>query len=148
MSQLYNKKSRKPLRQFLRNNMPPAERLIWERLRRRQVEGCKFRRQYGIGPFVVDFYVPELKLAVEIDGSSHWGAEAQAYDARRQAFLESVGTRVIRFTNQQVYGELDGVVESIASVVREMRENSTFQGSENNEDFEVVYDAMVIIGDL
>jgi very-short-patch-repair endonuclease len=121
MTELYNKSSEKLKRQTLRNNMPPAERAIWERLRGRQVENCKFRRQYSIAEFVVDFYVPELKLAIEIDGDSHLGEQAQTYDAERQAFLESKGTCFLRFTNRQVYEELDGVVEAIAQMVVRLR---------------------------
>jgi very-short-patch-repair endonuclease len=121
MTQLYNKTSEKDKRQFLRNNMPPAEKLIWNRLKGRQIEGCKFRRQYSISAFVVDFYVPELRLAIEIDGYSHVGDTAQAYDLERQTFLESKGTRFLRFTNQQVDRELDAVIESIRLVVYELR---------------------------
>ncbi|NET47902.1 MAG: endonuclease domain-containing protein [Merismopedia sp. SIO2A8] len=121
MTKLYNKTSEREKRRSLRSNMPPAEKLVWARLRGQQVEGCKFRRQYSIGGFVVDFYAPELKLAIEIDGESHAGEDAQAYDAERQAFLESKGTCVLRFTNQQVYEELDGVVEAIALLVKQTR---------------------------
>jgi very-short-patch-repair endonuclease len=117
MTQLYNKTSERDKRRALRNNMPPAEKLLWARLRGRQVEGCKFRRQYSIGAFVVDFYMPELKLAIEIDGDSHVGDDAQAYDCERQSLLESKGTRFLRFTNQQVYEELDAVIEEIGRVV-------------------------------
>ena len=121
MTKLYNQSSERDKRRSLRNNMPPAEKLLWAKLRGRQVEGCKFRRQYSIGPFVVDFYGPELKLAIEVDGESHSGAYAQTYDAERQAFLESKGTRVVRFTNQQVYQDLDRVVEAIALLIRDLR---------------------------
>jgi very-short-patch-repair endonuclease len=121
MTELYNRSAERYKRSALRNNMPPAEKLLWRRLRGKQLEGCKFRRQYSIGAFVVDFYVPELKLAIEVDGDSHAGEAAQVYDAERQAFLESKGTRVIRFTNQQVYGELEGVVEAILQLVKELR---------------------------
>lgn len=121
MTKLYNKSSEREKRQLLRSNMPPAEKLVWARLRGRQVEDCKFRRQYSIGGFVVDFYAPELKLAIEIDGESHVGEDAQAYDAERQAFLEAKGTHVLRFTNQQVYEELDGVVEEIDLAVKNRR---------------------------
>jgi very-short-patch-repair endonuclease len=121
MTELYNKSSEKLKRQTLRNNMPPAERSIWARLRGRQVADCKFRRQYSIAAFVVDFYAPELKLAIEIDGDSHLEEQAQAYDAERQAFLESKGTCLLRFTNQQVYTELDGVLEEIAQMVIRLR---------------------------
>jgi very-short-patch-repair endonuclease len=121
MTELFNKTSEKAKRQRLRNDMPPAEKLIWARLRGRQIEGCKFRRQYSVGAFVIDFYVPELKLAIEIDGSSHDGEEAQAYDAQRQSYIESKGIRFLRFTNRQVYQELDAVVGAIGLVVEKIR---------------------------
>jgi very-short-patch-repair endonuclease len=121
MTELFNKTSEKAKRQRLRNDMPPAEKLIWARLRGRQIEGCKFRRQYSVGAFVIDFYVPELKLAIEIDGPTHYGEIAEAYDARRQSYIESKGIRFLRFTNRQVYRELDAVVESIGLVVEKIR---------------------------
>ncbi len=92
MTELYNKTSEREKRRSLRNNMPPAEKIVWERLRNRQVEGCKFRRQYSIDVFVVDFYATELKLAIEIDGDSHFQDGAQVYDYERQSFLESTGS--------------------------------------------------------
>jgi very-short-patch-repair endonuclease len=84
MTELYNKTSEKEKRRSLRNNMPPAEKIVWEKLRNRQIEGCKFRRQYSIDRFVIDFYAPELKLAIEIDGDSHFQDGAQVYDYCRQ----------------------------------------------------------------
>jgi very-short-patch-repair endonuclease len=113
MTEVFNRALHKSKRQVLRNNMPPAEQLLWARLRRRQLEGIKFRRQYGVGRYVVDFYSPEIKLAIEVDGESHLGAEAQAYDAERQAYIESFGIRFLRFNNQQIYEELDSVIEMI-----------------------------------
>lgn len=122
MTELYNRSSEKIKRQSLRNNMPPTEKILWEKLRRRQIEGCKFRRQYSIGAFVVDFYAPELKLAIELDGESHFVDGAQTYDQERDAFLVSKGTRMMRFTNDQVYEELDGVLLAIAQKIRELRQ--------------------------
>jgi very-short-patch-repair endonuclease len=121
MTELYNKASEKVKRQLLRNQMPLAEQIVWERLRGKQVAGCKFRRQYSIDGFVIDFYAPELKLAIEIDGESHNGEQAQAYDAERQMFLESKGTRFLRFTNQQVMEDLEQVIEIIGRIIIELR---------------------------
>jgi very-short-patch-repair endonuclease len=121
MTELYNKTSEREKRRLLRNNMPPAEQIVWERLRNRQVEGCKFRRQYSIDVFVVDFYATELKLAIEIDGDSHFQDRVQVYDYERQSFLESKGTHFLRFTNLQVYQELDGVITMIAETVCQLR---------------------------
>ncbi|MDX2256018.1 MAG: endonuclease domain-containing protein [Pseudanabaenaceae cyanobacterium bins.39] len=121
MTELYNQTAQRDKRRSLRNNMPPAERIVWSALRGRQVEGCKFRRQYSIDVFVVDFYAPELKLAIEIDGDSHFQDGAQVYDAQREAFLRSKGTYFLRFTNQQVYNDLEGVIMAIALKICELR---------------------------
>jgi very-short-patch-repair endonuclease len=114
MTKLYNKTSEKDKRQSLRNNMPPAEQLVWARLKGKQVENCKFRRQYSVGAFVIDFYIVEIKLAIEIDGESHFHDGADVYDLERQSLIESTGVRFVRFTNRQVYEELDSVIESIS----------------------------------
>ncbi|MEM6432331.1 MAG: endonuclease domain-containing protein [Cyanobacteria bacterium P01_D01_bin.115] len=121
MTELFNKSSELVKRRILRNNPTPAETKVWTRLRKRQVENCKFRRQYSIGAFVVDFYVPELKLAVEIDGSSHFSPDAIAYDREREQYLAVKGICVIRFTNEEVYQQLEQVVEAIAQKVSQMR---------------------------
>ncbi|MDZ7955423.1 endonuclease domain-containing protein [Nostoc sp. DedQUE09] len=118
MTELYNKTSEKEKRRSLRNNMPSAEKIVWERLKNRQIDGCKF---YSIDVPVVDFYCPELKLAIEIDGNSHFQEGAQVYDYERQCFLESKGTCFLRFTNQQVYQELEGAIAMIAQTVCQLR---------------------------
>jgi very-short-patch-repair endonuclease len=122
MTKLYNKTSEKEKRQSLRNKMPPAEQLVWARLKGKQVENCKFRRQYSVGAFVIDFYSVEIKLAIEIDGESHFQDGAEIYDRERQSLIESAGVRFVRFTNQQVYEELDAVIESISQMICALRE--------------------------
>ena len=72
MTDFYNREIEKDKRQELRNSMPKAEVLLWIRLKGRQLLGCKFRRQYSIGAFVMDFYSPEIKLGIELDGDSHF----------------------------------------------------------------------------
>ncbi len=121
MTKLYNKTSEKEKRRSLRNNMPPAEKIIWSKLRCQQIENCKVRRQYSIAAFVVDFYCPELKLAIEIDGDSHYEDGIQEYDRERQAFIEDKGIEVLRFTNQKVYENLDGVLETISQAIYQLR---------------------------
>ena len=79
----------------------------------------KFRRQYGVGEYVIDLYCPAAKLAVEADGESHFEPAARLDDAERQAFIESLGIPVLRFTNPQVYDKLDAVVEEIWRVIGE-----------------------------
>jgi very-short-patch-repair endonuclease len=121
MTKLYNKTSEKDKRQLLRNNMPLAEQLVWAKLKGKQVENCKFRRQYSVGAFVVDFYTVEIKLAIEIDGDSHFTDGAEVADRERQSLIESSGVRFLRFTNRQVYEELDAVIEAISQMVCTLR---------------------------
>jgi very-short-patch-repair endonuclease len=121
MTKLYNKTSEKDKRQSLRNNMPLAEQLVWARLKGKQIENCKFRRQYSVGGFIIDFYTVEIKLAIEIDGDSHFGDGAEIADRERQSFIEAGGIRFLRFTNQQVYEELDAVIEAISQLIYTLR---------------------------
>ncbi|MBW4632853.1 MAG: endonuclease domain-containing protein [Iphinoe sp. HA4291-MV1] len=121
MTQLYNKDSEKDKRRLLRQNITKAEKLIWDKLRDRQLENCKFRRQYSVDKFVIDFYSPELRLAIEIDCESHFENGAAEYDQAIQEFLESAGINFIRFTNNDVYGNLSEVLESIAQNIRNLR---------------------------
>ncbi|WP_414581813.1 endonuclease domain-containing protein [Scytonema sp. PCC 10023] len=123
MTKLYNKSSEKEKRRQLRQNITKAEKLLWDKVKDRQIENCKIRRQYSVDKFVIDFYSPELKLAIEIDGESHFENGAAEYDKERQAFLESAGITFIRFTNNDVSRSLSGVLESIAQKIRELRDN-------------------------
>ena len=92
------------------------EKLLWSRLRDRRLSGLKFRRQFPIGSFVVDFYCDDARLAIELDGNSH--ADRADYDARRTEFLKSVGLRVIRVGNDDVLHNLEGV---LTMILRECR---------------------------
>ena len=98
----------------LRKNLTPAEDVLWQRLRRKQVGGLRFRRQHPIGRFIVDFYCAEAKLVIEVDGSVHRQPGHDEYDADRQLFLEHLGLKVLRFENAQVLQETDAIVEAIA----------------------------------
>ena len=121
MTQLYNKNSEIDKRRLLRQNITKAEKLIWDQIRDRQLENCKFRRQYSVDKFVIDFYSSEFKLAIEIDGEGHFQEGAAEYDRARQEFIESAGIKFIRFTNNDVYANLSGVLESIAQNIRNLR---------------------------
>ena len=93
--------------------MTPAESYLWSFLQRRQLRGRKFRRQHSVGPYILDFYCPEEKLAVELDGSTHDHEDAQNYDAKRTAFLEGLGIRTLRFENREVRKNMEGVLRVI-----------------------------------
>jgi very-short-patch-repair endonuclease len=104
-------KVKTPRAQLLRREAPPAERKLWSCLQNRQLNNAKFIRQHPIGPYYADFVCRAAKLIIEIDGPTHVGREG--YDAQRTVFLESLGYRVIRFTNEQMYGEVDHILEEI-----------------------------------
>ncbi len=99
----------------LRQPQTPAERRLWAKLRDQQI-GLKFRRQHSIGRFIVDFYCPECRLAIEIDGETH--AEQTEYDAARTAWLAEQGYRVIRFLNEDIDHRLEGVLEVVLAECR------------------------------
>ena len=103
----------------LRNNATDAERKLWQKIRRRQVEGFRFRRQVPLGPYIVDFACLAARLVVELDGSQHTQDENIASDEWRTAWLNSHGFRVIRFWNLDVLQNVDGVWESIAAALAE-----------------------------
>ncbi len=107
-----NKPWQKRTRQRLRTHGTPAEAALWLRLRR--VNGLKFRRQFGVGPYVLDFYCPSVHLAVEVDGAVHGSPAQAAYDAERTRRLEGEGIRMIRFENRDVLAHPDEVVAAIS----------------------------------
>ena len=100
-------------RRTLRRNSTDAESALWFHLRAKRIAGFKFRRQHSCGPYILDFYCPGRRLAVELDGGQHFDQVAQAYDARRSACLGRFGIRVLRFTNDLVFKELPAVLEAI-----------------------------------
>ncbi len=101
----------------LRTNQTDAERLLWSRLRRRQLAGFKFRRQHQVGLYICDFACVEALVVVELDGSQH--AENLEYDLRRDRFLRSAGFEVLRFWNGDVLGRTEDVLDTIYALVRQ-----------------------------
>lgn len=101
----------KQLARALRKNQTDAEKLLWYRLRNRQLVGCKFRRQQIIGPYIADFLCLEPKLIIELDGGQH--ATRQDQDEQRTRFLESLGYWVLRFWNHDVLRDINSVLEVI-----------------------------------
>jgi very-short-patch-repair endonuclease len=96
-----------------RKNLTPSEARLWVALRRSQLNGLRFRRQHPIGPFILDFYCPSARLAVEVDGSHHVEDHGAAYDARRDNYLENIGLTVLRIPAEFVRDNLDAVLREI-----------------------------------
>jgi len=99
----------------LRSDMTLAEHKLWQVLRGRQVESCRFRRQHPVGPYVADFACIERMLIIELDGGQH--QEQKEYDERRTEFLQQQGWRVLRFWNNDVMGNLEGVVAKVVNAL-------------------------------
>jgi len=110
---LYNDSQHKSQRKNLRRNETDAERKIWSRLRNKQVDGLKFYRQYSIGSYVLDFFCPMRRLAIEIDGGQHNEDGERVHDAKRTDYLAQQGIQVIRFWNNDVMMNIDGALETI-----------------------------------
>ena len=107
----------KPFARILRSNLTDSERLLWSRLRGKQILGVQFYRQKSIGEYIVDFYAPRVRLVVELDGSQHLEPANVRTDAERSEYLEREGLRVLRFNNLEALRQLDAVVEEIARAV-------------------------------
>jgi len=102
---------------MLRNNMTAAEQRLWQYLRRQQLAKHKFRRQFPIGPYIVDFICLRARLILELDGGQH--LEQTAYDRTRDQWLQSQGFRVMRFWTDAVFKQPEAVLERIAAVLEE-----------------------------
>jgi very-short-patch-repair endonuclease len=117
MTLLFNARSSVEVRTSLRMNSTDAEVILWEAIRGRRLVNAKFRRQHSIGPYITDFCSPGHRLIVELDGSVHNGHEQAEYDEQRDAYLRSLGFKVLRFSNHSVMDELDIVLHTIQSEI-------------------------------
>jgi very-short-patch-repair endonuclease len=101
----YNKKLKGHAR-ALRKNMTVAERLLWSKIRRKQLKGYQFYRQRIIGNYIVDFYSPKRRLIIELDGSQHYGEEGMRKDKKRDAYLKNMELKILRFSDREVFENL------------------------------------------
>ena len=109
----FNIKELKEVRKALRLNGTSAEAVMWTQIKGRKINGRKWRRQFSVGPFIVDFYCPELKLAIELDGAPHYATGGYEADELRTNYLREHGIRIIRFENKDIWTSLEGVIETI-----------------------------------
>ncbi len=101
------------LRSRLRSQMTSPEQILWAHLRAKQFCSLKFRRQHGIGDFIVDFYCPEKGTVIEIDGDTHAEEKQIQLDKMRGSYFKSLGVRVIRYYNRDVVSNIEGVLEDL-----------------------------------
>ncbi len=105
--------SKDTVRRGLRKNQTDAERILWNALRNRQLYGMKFRRQYSIGNYILDFYSPEYKLGIEADGGQHYVNDVKKQDESRTKELAKIGVQILRFSNIDILNNIEGVCEAI-----------------------------------
>jgi very-short-patch-repair endonuclease len=129
MGTTYNRKCQTAFRQHLRTHGTRAEIVLWLNLKGRQLLGYKFRRQYGVGGYVVDFYCPELRLAIEVDGVTHEDQNVKAHDKVRQAEIERRGIRFFRLTDDEVLGNVQLAIKALEAEVRRIIDHPCFPSS-------------------
>ncbi|WP_297843015.1 endonuclease domain-containing protein [Ignavibacterium sp.] len=122
MTKHYNKQEMKKRRRELRKNMTFCEKLVWTYLRKKQLK-VRFLRQYSIDNYVVDFYCPKFKLAIEIDGDVHELKEQKIYDTERQSYLENFGIKFVRIKNEELLGNPDLAFEKIEKAIKQLITN-------------------------
>jgi len=114
---IHNNRKISEKRSNLRRNPTDAESILWKNLRKSQLNGKKFRRQHSIGPYIVDFYCPEFRVAVEMDGASHMTLIGSEEDGKRDEFLGKLNVRVLRFENRLVFESLELVLNTIRATL-------------------------------
>ena|SRR3989338_5262248 len=102
-----------PYRRKLRRDLTPAEKLFWSKVSNRQFYNLKFRKQHGVANYIVDFYCPEKKLIIEIDGDTHASEKDIENDKKRDKYIASLGYVIIRYHNQDVRKNIEGVFEDL-----------------------------------
>ena len=113
MKYIYNEQKLRERRKGLRRSQTEAEKLLWNKLRGRQIHGLKFYRQFSVGGYILDFFCPQIKLAVELDGGQHAEEENKEYDAIRTDYFKGIGIEVLRFWNNEVMKNIEGVLQVI-----------------------------------
>ena len=109
----FNEKEMKDIRKILRSNATPAEAVLWTQIKGQKINGRQWRRQFSVGPFILDFYCPALKLGIELDGAQHFAPGGCEADDARTNYLREQGIRIIRFENKDVKYSLESVIETI-----------------------------------
>ena len=105
----------------LRKKQTDAERKLWTMLYNRQLSGVKFRRQFPIGGYIVDFYCPEHKLGIEADGGQHYGDKGKRQDGLRTKELAKCGVKIVRFSDLDILNNINGVYEVIQGEINDAR---------------------------
>jgi len=134
-SRINNLKRLEANRKKLRNNATSAEETLWIFLKKRRLSGRKFRRQFSVQNYILDFYCFDEKLAIELDGKHHYTTEGRILDAERDAFLRGMGIQVLRFENRRVFENVKKVLEEIEKSFLPLRPSDTSPGRGGKQNF-------------
>ena len=116
MKKIHNKSNLLDYRKTLRNHTTAAESTLWKAIRNKQIDNLKFRRQHSIGNYIVDFYCPEIRLIIELDGASHNNYLSGELDQERDRILQECNCTILRFENREVYEFLNDIIEAISKL--------------------------------
>ena len=111
----FNHPKLKDRRKELRKNQTDAERILWQKIKNKQINNLKFFRQYSVGPYILDFFCPKFRLAIELDGGGHSKEEVKIYDQERSVYLLEQDIQILRFWNNDVVKDIEGVLHKIAA---------------------------------
>lgn len=118
MPHTFTDKNLKQARRQLRRKTTEAEGILWSKIRNRQLGNYKFRRQYSVGIFIVDFYCPEAELVIEVDGGHHTELKQADYDKTRTKYFNFLGINVVRYWNNDILENIDGVVDDLLEKIK------------------------------
>jgi len=118
-------------RKDLRNHSTESESVLWNAIKNKQLDGIKFRRQHSIGPYIMDFYCPSLKLCIEIDGEIHDHYDDNIKDVIRTRNINRYGITILRYSNACIYNNLNGILQSI----RNYKQNPLFMEGWHKDEF-------------
>jgi very-short-patch-repair endonuclease len=125
---LFNIPQNKERRRRLRHDQTLAEKILWSQLRNRRLNGYKFFCQFGVGPYILDFYCPAVQLAVELDGPDHLEARQQQHDDNRTEYLQHFRIHVVRFWNEELFDNPNRVMGLIAESLERLRREEDREG--------------------
>ena len=117
-----NHPATKEYRRLLRKTETSTERMLWKRLRGKQLDGYRFRQQHGFGPYVMDFYCPPIRICIELDGGVHDEEKIKIKDEERTEFLKQNKIHVLRFRNEEVEQDIENVLERIRDYIRSINQ--------------------------
>ena len=117
-----NSKRLKELRRTLRNNPTPAESELWKHLKADKLDGLRWRRQFSVEDYILDFYCPSIRLCIELDGNEHFTMQGDTADFDRTEILHSKGIKVLRFENREIWEGIERVLEHIRNEIKERKQ--------------------------